>query len=273
VGRRRCPRRGSREDLAAIGRRRHDASRRPWLLHGRSLEGRLPRPGPRDPRYIVDPAHASTITEWAALGGDLTHWGVAAVLLGPVLGLVGAGTHRSDALGLACRLAVPTGAAVEMLAIHLPHAIRLEPRPVVLATTITVSLIAMLTAVAIVARHARPGSTSCAPPLITGHRLNSSDAGSEPPAATRRTPHRRWISTTAWIRAHGASRQRASRGECVATPLGMAARRSRVFGLDRSLRPTSALPAQTQARKDAIAAPDGVDLQSHSWKLTRRSAS
>jgi hypothetical protein len=130
---------------------------------------------PRDPLYIVDPAHASTITEWAALGGDLTRWGVTALLLGPVLGLVGAGTHRSDAVGVACRLAVPTGATVEMLAIHLPYAARLEPRPVVLATTITVSLVAMLTAVAIVARHAHGRIHQLRSSADQAHGLISSD--------------------------------------------------------------------------------------------------
>src|SRR5690606_27793251 len=41
---------------------------------------------------------------------DLVFWGIAAVILGPVLGAIGALTHRAGFIGLLASLAVPAGA-------------------------------------------------------------------------------------------------------------------------------------------------------------------
>lgn len=46
---------------------------------------------------------------------DMGYWGVAAVLLGPVLGLVGALTRRPGVVGLLASLTVPAGAALQMI--------------------------------------------------------------------------------------------------------------------------------------------------------------
>lgn len=110
---------------------------------------------PSDPLYNVDPAHAGTVTLWASLAGDLMRWGVAAVLLGPLLGLVGVATRRSDWLGLCCRLAIPLGAAVEMLVMRLPVEIQSAGRPVVVTTVLVVGLVGVVTAVAMCVRHVR----------------------------------------------------------------------------------------------------------------------
>lgn len=48
-------------------------------------------------------------------GADLRHWAVACVVLGPILGAVGASIRRPGVVGLLASLVVPAGAAMQML--------------------------------------------------------------------------------------------------------------------------------------------------------------
>lgn len=64
-----------------------------------------------------------------ALSGAVRLWALASVVLGPVLGAVGAATRRAGALGVVARLVVPVGAAVEMLGLRRlgPDSFRVDP--------------------------------------------------------------------------------------------------------------------------------------------------
>ncbi|WP_167040509.1 hypothetical protein [Salinibacterium sp. ZJ454] len=110
---------------------------------------------PNDPNYLTDPRQAGSIILWDALVSDVIFWGVAAILLGFALGRVGGATRRSDLRGLASRLVVPVGAAVEMLAVRLPAHLLVQPDPVVVSTMTASGLLGVLIAGALVVAHAR----------------------------------------------------------------------------------------------------------------------
>ena len=60
---------------------------------------------------VIDPADAAlshVTTGWTVALADLSYWMVAALLVGPLLGVVGHAIHRTDRLGLLAELVVPT---------------------------------------------------------------------------------------------------------------------------------------------------------------------
>ncbi len=107
------------------------------------------------PVYDIDPTQAPVVTSWDGLVGDMIFWGAAALLLGLVLGPVGAWTTRSGRSGLLCRLVVPVGAAVEIFVLRLPFELQLQPRPVVVATMAAVGWIGLVVAAVLCLHHAR----------------------------------------------------------------------------------------------------------------------
>lgn len=105
-----------------------------------------------DPMYVTDPTHARIITDWSGLFFDLFFWSLSAVLLGPLLGLIGWGSRRRDLAGLLCRLVVPVGALAEMM-MRLDAELRVQPRPVAVVTLTLVGVVAAITAGIFIARH------------------------------------------------------------------------------------------------------------------------
>jgi len=121
-------------------------------------------------------AHAKTFTDWHSALMDLGFWSVLAVVSGLPLGLVGWGTHRRGLTGLACQLAVPAAAVLEM-AWRLSGESRFQPHPgVARATWMGVGLAAIAAAAVLVARHLRRP-----PAAESGAR--DTRAPAQPPAA------------------------------------------------------------------------------------------
>jgi hypothetical protein len=115
-----------------------------------------------DPMYMTDPTHERIITDWSGLFSDLVFWSLSAVLLGPLLGLIGWGSRRRDLAGLLYRLVVPVGALAEMM-MRLDAEFRFQPNPITVVTLTLVGVVAVITAGIFIARHrsvAETGSTS-----------------------------------------------------------------------------------------------------------------
>ncbi len=53
-----------------------------------------------------------TGTDWGAFVNNVLFWSIVSCIVGPLLGLIGAGSRRGDACGLACKLVLPAVAAV-----------------------------------------------------------------------------------------------------------------------------------------------------------------
>ncbi len=108
------------------------------------------------PSYLTDPANAPTYLSWSGLLFDIALWASAALVIGPPLSLAGAQLRRTDGLGLACRLVVPLGAAVEMFALRLPSALAFPPTSTAgIATMTSVGVAGVTAAVVLVVLHAR----------------------------------------------------------------------------------------------------------------------
>jgi hypothetical protein len=115
-----------------------------------------------DPMYMTDPTHARIITDWSGLFSDLVFWSLSAVLMGPLLGLIGWGSRRRDLAGLLYRLVVPVGALAEMM-MRVDAELRFQPHPITVVTLTLVGVVAVITAGIFIARHrsvAETGSTS-----------------------------------------------------------------------------------------------------------------
>jgi hypothetical protein len=91
---------------------------------------------------------------FTGLAGVARYWLYAAAFLGPVLGLVGAGTRRPGLLGLAATLVVPLGAITEMLVVRGLG--QLSADLVMLGTQIGIVSVAAVVGVTAVARALRP---------------------------------------------------------------------------------------------------------------------
>jgi hypothetical protein len=99
--------------------------------------------------------HMNTFTDWHGALTDLTYWSAIAVVLGPLLGLVGWGTRRRGPAGLICRLVVPAAAAMEMIW-RLRGETRFQPHAAIADVTwIGVGIIAIAAGALLVARHRR----------------------------------------------------------------------------------------------------------------------
>jgi hypothetical protein len=111
--------------------------------------------------YMTDPTHARIITDWSGLFSDLVFWSLSAVLLGPLLGLIGWRSRRRDLVGLLYRLVVPVGALAEMM-MRLDAEFRLQPHPITVVTLTLVGVVAVITAGIFIARHRSVAETGSA---------------------------------------------------------------------------------------------------------------
>lgn len=102
-----------------------------------------------DPRAMSDPATAPLVTLWVYALIDFVKWSVCAVLVSWPLARVGVATRRGDGWGLAARMAVPLGAAVEVLALRLPAELAVQPNVVTVATYGSVACIGIAAATAL----------------------------------------------------------------------------------------------------------------------------
>jgi len=99
----------------------------------------------------TDPAVERTLTDWSGLESDLARWSIIALIAGYLLGLAGAGARQQHSIGgLLWRLVVPAIAALEML-----WRLSGYPQPVAIATWATVGILAIVTAVVLIAAHLR----------------------------------------------------------------------------------------------------------------------
>lgn len=108
------------------------------------------------PAYLTDPANAPRYTDWGAVLWDVGLWGAIALILGPLLALVGTWCRRPGLLGLGARLVVPVGAATEMFALRLPSA--LTPPQSSASAVVTMAVVGLAAAVVglvMVLRHGR----------------------------------------------------------------------------------------------------------------------
>ncbi|MDQ2830894.1 MAG: hypothetical protein M3Y74_17845, partial [Chloroflexota bacterium] len=79
-------------------------------------------------------------------------WAIVSCIVGPLLGLIGAGSRRGDALGLVCELVLPAVAAAEMVN-HLRTDLASLTRPVAVATLDAVLVSALAIAALLVVRY------------------------------------------------------------------------------------------------------------------------
>lgn len=90
--------------------------------------------------------------DWGAFVNNVLFWSIVSCIVGPLLGLIGAGSRRGDARGLACKLVLPAVAAAEM-ADDLRNDLASLTRPVVVATWTAVLVCVLASAALLVARH------------------------------------------------------------------------------------------------------------------------
>ncbi len=92
-----------------------------------------------------------TGTNWGAFVSNVLFWSIVSCVVGPLLGLIGAGSRRGDARGLACKLVLPAVAAAEM-ANDLRTDLASLTRPVAVATWTAVLVSALAIAALLVVR-------------------------------------------------------------------------------------------------------------------------
>ena len=79
-------------------------------------------------------------------------WSIVSFIVGPLFGLIGSGSRRSDALGLAFKLVLPSVAAAEMV-YRLRNGLPPVTKPVVVATWNAALVSALAIAALRVVRH------------------------------------------------------------------------------------------------------------------------
>ena len=106
----------------------------------------------------ADPSLFAVTTRWTGALSDLSYWWVAALLVGPPLGLVGHAIHRTDRLGLLAEIVVPTIMVANVLLVTARMGLG-QAQPAALAAHAAIVVLAVLWAGWAVARHAAgPGS-------------------------------------------------------------------------------------------------------------------
>ncbi len=91
------------------------------------------------------------VTDWGTFVNNVLFWSIVSCIVGPLLGLIGAGSRRGDALGLVCKLVLPTVAAAEMVD-RLRNDLPPVPEPIRVATWTAVLVSALAIAALLVVR-------------------------------------------------------------------------------------------------------------------------
>jgi len=90
--------------------------------------------------------------DWGGFVNNVLFWSIVSCIVGPLLGLIGAGSRRGDARGLVFKLVLPAVAAAEMV-YYLRTDLASLTRPVVVATWTAVLVSALAIAALLVVRH------------------------------------------------------------------------------------------------------------------------
>jgi len=93
-----------------------------------------------------------TGTNWGTFVNNVLFWSIVSCIVGPLLGLIGAGSRRGDALGLVCKLVLPAVAAAEMVD-RLRNDLPPVTEPIRIATWTAVLVSALAIAALLVVRH------------------------------------------------------------------------------------------------------------------------
>ncbi len=101
--------------------------------------------------HVVDQSNLTGM-DWGAFVNNVLFWSIVSCIVGPLLGLIGAGSRRGDARGLVCKLVLPAVAAAEM-ANDLRTDLASLTRPVAVATWTAVLVSALALAALLVVRH------------------------------------------------------------------------------------------------------------------------
>ncbi len=66
---------------------------------------------------VIDPSDptGAMFLDWGNFANHVLFWSIVSLIVGPLLGLIGSGSRRGDALGLVCKLILPAVAAAEMV--------------------------------------------------------------------------------------------------------------------------------------------------------------
>lgn len=99
-----------------------------------------------------DPTGATSFTDWGTFVNNVLFWSIVSCIVGPLLGLIGAGSRRGDAIGLVFKLVLPAVAAAEMV-YRLRNDLPPVTKPVVVATWTAVLVSALAIAALLVVRH------------------------------------------------------------------------------------------------------------------------
>jgi hypothetical protein len=105
------------------------------------------------PLAETDPMDAPVVVSWSGAVADALYWTVFAIIVSWPLARIGAALHRPDARGLAARLVIPAGAAVEMLTLRLPGELAVQPDVVTVGTYVTVAAVGLASVLVLTARH------------------------------------------------------------------------------------------------------------------------
>ena len=100
----------------------------------------------------ADPTGAMSFTDWGTFVNNVLFWSLVSCIVGPLLGLIGAGSRRGDALGLVCKLVLPAVAAAEMVD-RLRNDLPSVTEPIRVATWNAVLVSALAIAALLVVRH------------------------------------------------------------------------------------------------------------------------
>jgi hypothetical protein len=112
-----------------------------------------------DPATLADPTLAPVTVNWTAPLDNIAFWSAGAAILCWPLAQIGTATHRPDGWGLAARIAIPVGAAIENLALRLPSELAIQPSPVTVATQTGVGALSLAAILVLVAHHIRHRNT------------------------------------------------------------------------------------------------------------------
>jgi len=105
----------------------------------------------RSAYHVIDQSNLTGMG-WGAFVNDVLFWSVVSCIVGPLLGLIGAGSRRGDARGLVCKLVLPAVAAREMVD-RLRNDLPPVTEPIRVATWTAVLVSALAIAALLVVRH------------------------------------------------------------------------------------------------------------------------